>query len=584
MSKPISSWVAALCCALLALLSASAACAERRVALVIGNSQYKNSNLVLFNPKNDAEDVAASLRSLGFEVILKIDADRRDFDLAMTQFARVATYADTALFYYAGHALQHQGQNYLMPTDAQLEDEISLRYEMVSLDDVRAGLERAGGVKIMILDACRNNPVLDRLKRRMTGMTRNVDTVRGLARISGAQGEVVAYATAADQVAADGSGRNSPFTAALLKRLAEAGLEIGTMFRRVAADVTEQTKGRQHPELLISLISEYYLNQNDRPLWERIKDTADPAAFRDFIDRFPSSPRASDARYRLQILEREPPARQSAQRSQDEDQRAKAEAERLKQQLTLAPTVPQPADKPAPMTQEQACRRDEDRLAGLRASQARDEVVQFERELGCERLRPQVVRLRESISAEGERGRREGAQQFQAEEPRSTADAGLQKPERDTLVRNAPPLIPQEQICKRDEERLTRLRASPAPDEVIRFERELGCERLRLQVVRLRESVSAEGDRGDREAAQGPPAEQPRPTADVGPQNPQRDASARVAPSSIPQEQICKRDEERLARLRASAARDEVIRFEHELGCEKLRPQVVRLRESLGAN
>jgi hypothetical protein len=584
MSKPISSWVAALCCALLALLSASAACAERRVALVIGNSQYKNSNLVLFNPKNDAEDVAASLRGLGFEVILRIDADRRDFDLAMTQFARVATYADAAVFYYAGHALQHQGQNYLMPTDAQLEDEISLRYEMVSLDDVRAGLERAGGVKIMILDACRNNPVLDRLKRRMTGMTRDVATVRGLARIAGAQGEVVAYATAADQVAADGSGRNSPFTAALLKRLAEAGLEIGTMFRRVAADVTEQTKGQQHPELLISLISEYYLNQNDRPVWERIKDTADPAAFRDFIDRFPSSPRASDAQYRLQMLEREPLPRQSAPRSRDEDQRAKAEAERQKQQLTLAPPVPQPTDKPAPMTQEQACRRDEERLAGLRASQARDEVVQFERELGCERLRPQVVRLRESISAEGERGRREGAQQFQAKEPRSTADAGLQKPERDTLVRNAPPLIPQEQICKRDEERLTRLRASPARDEVIRFERELGCERLRLQVVRLRESVSAEGDRGDREAAQSPRAEQPRPTVDVGPQNPQRDASARVAPSSIPQEQICKRDEERLARLRANAARDEVIRFEHELGCEKLRPQVVRLRESLGAN
>src|SRR5258708_26488003 len=132
MSKPISSWVAALCCALLALLSASAACAERRVALVIGNSQYKNSNLVLFNPKNDAEDVAASLRSLGFEVILRIDADRRDFDLAMTQFARVATYAHAVVFYYAGHALQHQGQNYLMPTDAELEDDGRLPYPMVS--------------------------------------------------------------------------------------------------------------------------------------------------------------------------------------------------------------------------------------------------------------------------------------------------------------------------------------------------------------------------------------------------------------------------------------------------------------------
>jgi len=144
--------------------------------------------------------------------------------------------------------------------------------------------------------------------------------------------------------------------------------------------------------------------------------------------------------------------------------------------------------------------------------------------------------------------------------------------------------MPQEQICKRDEERLTRLRASPARDEVIRFEHELGCERLRPQLRRLRESISAEGERGDREAAQRPQAEQPRPTADVGPPNPERDASARVVPSSIPQEQICKRDEERLTRLRASAARDEVIRFERELGCERLRPQVVRLRESLGAN
>src|SRR5258707_12212180 len=99
MSKPISSWVAALCCALLALLSASAACAERRVALVIGNSQYKNSNLVLFNPKNDAEDLAASLRSLGFEVILKIDADRREFGLSLPSSARQRTNAQTALVY-----------------------------------------------------------------------------------------------------------------------------------------------------------------------------------------------------------------------------------------------------------------------------------------------------------------------------------------------------------------------------------------------------------------------------------------------------------------------------------------------------
>jgi len=581
MNKPILSLIAALLGTLMIVLSATAAWAERRVALVIGNSQYRNSDLVLFNPKNDAEDVAATLRTLGFEVILRIDAGKRDFDVAMTQFARVATHADAAVFYYAGHALQYQGHNYLMPTDAELEDEHSLRYQMVSIDDVRAGLEGAGGVKIMILDACRNNPVIDGLKRRMAGVTRNVETVRGLARIRNAQGEVVAYATAADQVAADGSGRNSPFTTALVKRLGEAGLEIGTMFRRIAADVVALTNGQQRPELSISLIGEYYLNQNDRPVWERIKDAADAAAFRDFIDRFPSSPRASDARYHLQLLERDQLARQTLQRGQDEDQRAKAEVERQKQQLTLAP----PANlQRAPITQEQACKRDEERLARLRASPERDEVVRFERELGCDRLRPQLLRLRESIFAEGERGEGEGVQRPQAERPRPAADAGPRKPERDALIEATASSIPQEQICKRDEERLARLRASPARDEMVRFERELGCERLRPQLLRLRESISAEGERGEREGAQRPQAGQPRSTADSELQKPERDASVQVAPSPIPQEQICKRDQERLTQLRASPARDEVVRFERELGCERLRPQVRRLRESLGAN
>jgi hypothetical protein len=425
MTKLTSSWLAALSGILLALLSTNAAWAERRVALIIGNSQYKNSSLALFNPKNDAQDVAASLRTLGFEVILKIDAGKRDFDLAMAQFARLATSADTALFYYAGHALQHQGQNYLMPTDADLEDEISLRYQMVSLDDVRDGLRRAGGVKIMILDACRNNPMLEKLNR----ATRNIETVRGLARIDRAEGEVVAYATAANQVAVDGSGRNSPFTHALLKRLDEAGLEIGTMFRRVAGDVNEQTKGQQRPELLISLISEYYLNQNDRPVWEHIMDSADPAALRDFIDRFPSSPRAPDARYRLQFLEQ-----------------GRLEVERPKQRPTPTPTMPaslppptMPASLPPPIPQEQICQRDQERLVRLRASPARDEVIRFERELGCEGLRAQVDRLRESISPEGEREDRQAALRPQIEQRRPTADAEPQPPESDPSVPVAPP-------------------------------------------------------------------------------------------------------------------------------------------------
>jgi hypothetical protein len=469
MNKLTSCWLAALSGILLALLSANAAWAERRVALIIGNSQYSDSSLVLLNPKNDAQDVAASLRNLGFEVIVKIDAGKRDFDLAMAQFARLATSADTALFYFAGHALQHQGQNYLMPTDAQLTDEISLRYQMVSLDDVRVGLGRARGVKIMILDACRNNPMVDRFNRGRTDLTRNVETVRGLARIGidGAEGEVVAYATAANQVAADGSGRNSPFTAALLNRLGEAGLEIGTMFRRIAADVYERTKGQQRPELLISLFREYYLNQGEQAT------------------------------------------------------------------LTPAPATP-PSNPSALVPQEQICQRDQERLARLRASPAHDEVTRFERELGCISLRPQVERLRESVSAEGERDQHEGdhqlegAQRSETEQLPPTADLGLQKPRRDGSAQIAAPPIPQEQICQRDQERLARLRASPARDEVVRFKRELGCQGLRPQVERLLESVSAEAEHGDREAGQR--FEQRRPTADAELQGPESGASARVAP------------------------------------------------------
>jgi uncharacterized caspase-like protein len=205
--------------AVMVTLAAVPALADRRVALVVGNAQYATPSLFLANPKNDADDVAAVLRTLGFDVILKTDSNKRDLELAMAQFARLSTNADVALFFYAGHALQYQGRNYLMPVDSALEDEVSLRYQMVAIDDVRAALDRASGVKVMILDACRNNPLADVFKRKMSGTSRSVETVRGLARIDKAEGTIVAYATAPDEVATDGTGRNSPYTAALLKYL-----------------------------------------------------------------------------------------------------------------------------------------------------------------------------------------------------------------------------------------------------------------------------------------------------------------------------------------------------------------------------
>ena len=627
MSKPSRSWVAALCGVILLALSTAAALAERRVALVVGNSQYKNPNLVLFNPRNDAEDVAAALRTLGFEVIMTVDAGRRDLDLAMIQFARLATAADAALFFYAGHALQYQGRNYLMPIDAELEDEISLRYQMMLMDDVRVALERAGGVKIMILDACRNNPVVDRLKRKMVGVNRNVDTVRGLARIDKTEGIVVAYATAADEVAADGSGRNSPFTSALLKRLQEPGLEIGKMFRHIAADVNEQTHGRQRPEIYVSLIDEYYLNRKDRVVWDQIKDSTDPAAFRDFVGRFPSSPQAPDAQYRLQMLERlarerqlerERAEREAAQR-QAEEQRAKlaaAERERVEREAAQRQAEEQRAKLAAVererVEREAAQRQAEEQRAKLAAAErqrAEREAVQrqaeeqraklaaaererAEREAALRQAEEQRAKL---AAAEREKSERDAGQRHRDDDRRAKAEveSARAEAERQNLARATPDPPPanllslpmtQEQVCRRDEATLARLRTSQARDEVIRFERELGCERLRPQLLRLRESIFAEEERSERDIAQQPQAEQQHPKSDTVRPTPERDASAKGPPMSISQDQICKRDAERLARLRVSQAHDEVIRFERELGCEKLRPQVVRLRESVGPN
>jgi uncharacterized caspase-like protein len=228
--------------------------AERRVALVVGNATYNATSMSLTNPRNDAEDISAVLKELDFQVVIATNVTKRDMQVKLQEFARLAIDADAALFFYAGHAMQYQGRNYLMPVDAELEDEISVRYQTVSLDEVRAALDRASGVKIMILDASRNNPLADRLQKPV------VPTRRGLARIDKTQGMVVALATAPDEVAQDGRGRNSPFTAALLKRIQEPGLEIAVMFRRVATDVEAQTGGRQWPEIYIDLKSEYYLN------------------------------------------------------------------------------------------------------------------------------------------------------------------------------------------------------------------------------------------------------------------------------------------------------------------------------------
>jgi uncharacterized caspase-like protein len=262
--------------------------------------------------------MAAALREVGFEVIVETNANKRSLETALARFGRLSQNADAALFYYAGHGIQYRGRNYLVPVDARLDDEFSVNYELTRIDDVLFAVSQASGVKLLILDACRNNPLADRLIR---STTRNTGIARGLTLIDDARGMIIAYATQPNQVADDGHNRNSPFTSALLKEMKEPGLEIATFFRRVAADVDRATNGRQFPELSISMTGEFYLNtrETDLQAWARVRDSVKVADLNDFLLRYPGSILAQDARARIAILE------QSRQAPEQKDIRVSTE-------------------------------------------------------------------------------------------------------------------------------------------------------------------------------------------------------------------------------------------------------------------
>jgi hypothetical protein len=238
------------------LLTFSAANAERRVALVIGNGAYKNVPK-LPNPANDASDVAAALAQSGFEIIFETNLDQIRMQEASIRFAREARTADVALFYYSGHALQFAGVNYLVPIDAEVRDEADLR-RMARADQILADLQQAKNLRILVLDACRDNPFAEDLKRSI-GRSRSANVGRGLAKMESPDGTIISYATQSGRTADDGSGRNSPYTGAFLKRIVEKD-NITAVFQHIGADVYENTKRAQVPELSLSFFGEYYLN------------------------------------------------------------------------------------------------------------------------------------------------------------------------------------------------------------------------------------------------------------------------------------------------------------------------------------
>ena len=247
-------WLGVLFCTLGVLAVASPGVAATRLALILGNSNYVAAP-PLENPSNDAADLAQALRRVGFEVIEQRNATRDAMARAIRDFSERLRGADIALFFYAGHGLQMNGENYLVPVDAKIESPADVRFDTISLGDIQQEMEARGRTSIIILDACRNNPFAEKLARGGRALA-----TRGLSRLDAAgAGSLIVYSTQPDAVALDGADRNSPFTAALLKNIETPGLEVRQMMSRVRRDVLQATDNRQTPWDSSSLVGDVYL-------------------------------------------------------------------------------------------------------------------------------------------------------------------------------------------------------------------------------------------------------------------------------------------------------------------------------------
>ena len=218
-----------------------------RTALVIGNANYDSAPLK--NPVNDARDIANSLRKLGFDVTLLQDAGQNKMRRAINNFGRTLRDGGVGLFYFSGHGIQVDGKNFLIPVGASIESEDDVEIDSVAANRVLAKMNTArNSLNIVIMDACRNNPFARSFR----------SASRGLASMDAPKGTFIAYATASDNVASDGTGGNSPYTSALVQQLKKPGLKLEDVFKKVSAEVQIKTNGKQVPWVGSNFTGDFY--------------------------------------------------------------------------------------------------------------------------------------------------------------------------------------------------------------------------------------------------------------------------------------------------------------------------------------
>ncbi len=227
---------------------------DKRIALVVGNSHYSKSEMNLNNPENDAKDVAEKLKGLGFEVVLKLDATLETMDKELSSFKEKAKGYDVGLFYYAGHGIQSKGVNYIIPTNIDNLAEDNIKYKCVDMERVLDVMEDSQcKLKIVVLDACRNDP-LSRRWHRSAG-------TRGLSIMNAPSGTIISYSTAPGKTALDGEGRNCPYSEAFLNTLDIPNLDVSNFFQEVMSHVTNKTHQAQNPWWSSSYTGKFYFNK-----------------------------------------------------------------------------------------------------------------------------------------------------------------------------------------------------------------------------------------------------------------------------------------------------------------------------------
>jgi formylglycine-generating enzyme required for sulfatase activity len=317
---------------------------EKRVALVIGNGAYQYAT-PLSNPVNDARVMADALKKVGFELVdgkALLDLDRSGLEQAINRFGKVIRGTDVALFFYAGHGVQVDGKNYLIPILANVEMKTDIKYQLVDADFILDEMTSAGTkVNVIILDACRNNPFGGRGFR---------GTSTGLAQMSAPRGTIIAYSTAPGKVAADGRGNNSPFSSVLAETLIEPGLRIEDVFIQVGQEVEKSTGGEQEPWQANNLRGVFYFNapttvivapeikagptrDNEALFWQSIMNDNNPAVFEEYLRKYPNGEFAVLARMKIDALQGK------------ELLSSSPESPKPKQQAALPPPLSPPKEK-----------------------------------------------------------------------------------------------------------------------------------------------------------------------------------------------------------------------------------------------